>query len=134
MKLLVFILTFFSCLYTPSLAQPVDEKLDAFIRNEMKLKGIPGLSFAVVKDNKVVQMKSFGYANLDHLVPVTNQTVFPIASVDKQLIATCIMSLYEKGKLHFEDPVSKYLDSIPSSWKDMQMGVLIKKFYSYVPK
>ena len=100
----------------------------------MKLKGIPGLSFAVVKDNKVVQMKSFGYANLDHLVPVTNQTVFPIASVDKQLIATCIMSLYEKGKLHFEDPVSKYLDSIPSSWKDMQMGVLIKKFYSYVPK
>ena len=105
MKLIVFILTVFSCLHTTSLAQSVDEKLETFIKNETKLKGIPGLAFAVVKDNKVVQMKSYGYANLDHLVPVTNQTIFPIASMDKQLIATCIMRLYENGKLHLEDPV-----------------------------
>lgn len=125
MKLIVFILTVFFFLHTTSLAQSVDGKLDAFIRNEMKLKSIPGLAFAVVKDNKVVHMKSYGYANLDHLVPVTNQTIFPIASVDKQLIATCIMSLHENVKLHLEDPVSKYLDSIPSSWKDMQIHHLM---------
>ena len=43
MKLIVFILTVFSCLYTTSLAQSADEKLEVFIRNEMKLKGIPDL-------------------------------------------------------------------------------------------
>lgn len=102
-------------------ADPVDD----FVKLEMKLKGIPGLAFAVIKNNEVVKMNAFGYANLDHSTPTTTKTVFPIASIDKQLIAACIMMLQEQGKLNIEEHVSKYLDSLPASWKDMKIRQLL---------
>jgi CubicO group peptidase (beta-lactamase class C family) len=114
------------CLYNTVLAQTaVTNKLNIFLKKEIEVIGIPGVAVAVLKDNKVLFLKSYGYANLDHSVPVTNQTIFPLASVDKQIIATCIMMLYEQGRLNLEDPVSKYLDSVPSSWNNMQIKQLL---------
>ncbi|GAA4383107.1 serine hydrolase domain-containing protein [Hymenobacter koreensis] len=101
------------------------ERVEAFVEKEMKQKGIPGLVFAVIKNNEVIQMKAYGYASLDHAVPVTTKTVFPLASIDKQIIATCIMMLHEQSKLSLEDPVYKYLDSIPASWKNVKIKHLL---------
>lgn len=111
---------------SPTFAQSDPSQLvDTLIKQEMEMKGIPGLAFAVIKNNKVIEMNTYGYANLDHATPTTRETVFPIASIDKQIIATCIMMMHEQGKLNIEDPVTKYLDSIPSSWKDIKIRHLM---------
>lgn len=107
-------------------AQPDSlDKVNMMIEQEMEMKGIPGLSYAVIKNDKVIKMGALGYANLDHNIPTSNLTVFPIASIDKQIIATCIMMLQEEGTLNIEDHVTKYLDSTPDSWKDMKIKHLL---------
>lgn len=114
------------CLSSKIFAQNiVTAKVDSFLKREIGAIGIPGGAVAVLKDNKVVFLKGYGYANLDHSVPVTNQTVFPLASVDKQIIATCIMMLYEQEQLSLEDPVSKYLDAVPPSWSNVKIKQLL---------
>jgi CubicO group peptidase (beta-lactamase class C family) len=47
--------------------------------------------------------------NLEDPLPVTPQTVFPIASISKTFAATAMLRLVEQGKLDLRAPVRKYL-------------------------
>src|SRR6202041_1019149 len=59
----------------------------------------PGLEVAVVKNGKAVLVKSYGAANLEQHVPVSNNSVFRIGSVTKQFTAVALLLLAEEGKV-----------------------------------
>jgi CubicO group peptidase (beta-lactamase class C family) len=65
-----------------------------------------GLSVAVVYKNKIVINKGFGYANIENNIPVTKNTVFPIASLTKTFTATMFMQLREKSLVEFYSNVN----------------------------
>jgi len=73
----------------------------------------PGAAVAIVKDGKVVFMKGYGMADLDHDIPVTPQTVFDIASVSKQFTAFATYLLAAEGRISLEDDVRKYITELP---------------------
>lgn len=85
----------------------------------------PGAAVAVVKDGKVVFMKGYGMANLDHNIPITPQTVFNIASVSKQFTAFVIYLLESEGKLSFEDDIRKYIPSLPDYGTEIKIKYLL---------
>src|SRR2546421_12164604 len=93
------------------------DSIDDYIRPEMAKRRIPGLVLAVAKEGAVVKMEAYGYANLEHEVPVIPDTVFELASVTKQFTATAIMSLVEDGKLKLDDSVTAHLANAPETWK-----------------
>lgn len=125
-QITLIVLIALNCIWQTGFAQTnVRSKVNDFIKKEIEVIGIPGIAVAVLKDNQTIFLKTYGYANLDHDVPITNETIFPLASIDKQLIATCIMMLYEQGKLQLEDPISRFLDSIPVSWSNMRIKHLL---------
>lgn len=98
---------------------------DEFIERYMKDKKVPGLALLVMKGVTTVTAKGYGYSNLEHKVPVTPETVFQSGSVGKQFTATAIMILVQAGKIGLEDPIGKYLDGIPDSWKDIRIRHLL---------
>ncbi len=102
-------------------ADPVDD----YIRAEMERQKIPGLSLAIVKDGKVIKAQGYGLANLELKVPATTDTVFQLGSVGKQFTAGAVMLLVEDGKVGLDDPVKKYLDFAPDSWKDITVRRLL---------
>jgi CubicO group peptidase (beta-lactamase class C family) len=63
------------------------DQIDDYVQIEMKRRQIPGLALVVIRDGEVVKMKGYGFANLEHDVPVTTDTVFELASVTKQFTA-----------------------------------------------
>jgi len=69
---------------------------------------IPGMSAAIVKDQKLLWAKGFGYADLEKRVPATPRTLYYIASLTKPFAATALMQLVEQGKLDLDDPMSNY--------------------------
>lgn len=71
-----------------------------------------GASFAIIKDGKTQYQKSIGLANLEHGIPVTKKTVFPIASVSKQFTSFLALSLEKEGKLSMKDNIKKYLPEL----------------------
>src|SRR3984957_1285265 len=73
----------------------------------------PGLQVAVFKDGSAVLMKSYGSANLEQGVPVSNESVFRIGSVTKQFTAVALLLLAEEGKLSLQDKLSKYYANFP---------------------
>jgi D-alanyl-D-alanine carboxypeptidase len=98
---------------------------DSYVQAEMRNRHIPGLAVAVVRDGRIVATQAYGFANLELNAPVTLDTVFPIASLDKQLTASGIMLLVQEGKVHLDDEISRYFADPPASWKGIRVAHLL---------
>ena len=68
-------------------------------------KDSPGAAIVVVKDGAVVYQHGYGYANLEHGIPITPRTRFDVASVAKQFTGLSVAMLVEQGKLSLDDDV-----------------------------
>lgn len=75
---------------------------------------VPGAAVAVVRDGVVLFHKGYGLGDLASRAPITTSTNFRLASVTKQFTATAIEILAERGKLSYDDPIVKWLPSLPS--------------------
>jgi len=84
------------------------DRFEAELESVRQLMKIPGLSAAVVMDQKLVWAKGFGYADLENRIEVTPDTPFPLASVTKTVAAVLIMQLVQEGAISLDDPISKY--------------------------
>lgn len=88
-----------------------NNRFDAIIElSEAKMKEfhVPGVAIGIF-DNGVVTTRGLGVTNVEDPLPVTEHTVFPIASISKTFAATMMMRLVEQGKVDLKAPVRKYL-------------------------
>ncbi|WP_315814822.1 serine hydrolase domain-containing protein [Paraflavitalea speifideaquila] len=72
----------------------------------MKQSKVVGLSVAVVKNNQLIYTHSFGYKDLETNTPLTDSSLFRIASISKSFTATSLLQLVKAGKLSLHDDVS----------------------------
>ena len=98
--------------YPPALAQPISlRQLDRLVERNRSLFQVPGIAVAIIQDGKLRVCKGYGLRSLRTRQPVTPQTLFGIASNSKAFTAAAIGLLVDEGKLHWDDPVIKYLPS-----------------------
>jgi CubicO group peptidase (beta-lactamase class C family) len=100
-------------------------KVDAFIRAEMQREHIPGVALGIFVKGDPLLAKGYGYANVEHRVPVTPRTIFQSASVGKQFTAVAVMLLVQDGKLALDDSVTRYFPDAPASWKPISIRHLL---------
>lgn len=118
MRRLLFVL-----ILVPLISQADD--LDVGIRKEMQREGVPGLTFAVVRQGEIVRLGAYGLGNLEWQAPATNDTRFEVASVSKMIVGAALRLLVEEGKVDPEAAVTRYLEGLPSSWATMKVRHLI---------
>ncbi|MEM6429542.1 MAG: serine hydrolase domain-containing protein [Deinococcota bacterium] len=82
--------------------------VDSFFSEWAKASS-PGCAVAIMKDGDVIYKQGYGMANLEYGIPITPQTIFPIASVSKQFTAFAIALLADRGKLSLDDDIRSYL-------------------------
>lgn len=92
------------------------DRIDSFVLAEMARQKVPGLGIAVVKTGRVLVAKGYGFANVEHHVPVRPETIFQSGSVGKQFTSAAVMLLVEQGKIGLEDSVRKFFPEAPASW------------------
>jgi len=72
---------------------------------------VAGAVISVVKDDKVIFAKGYGYADLKTLAPPSPETtLFRPGSTSKLFAWTAVMQLVEQGKLDLDKDVNAYLD------------------------
>ena len=69
----------------------------------------PGGAVAVLKDNKVVYSKGFGYRDVANKLEWTTHTLFPIGSSTKSFTATAIAMMVKDGILEWDRPIRDYV-------------------------
>src|ERR1700754_3994242 len=103
----------------------ISTKIDDYIRTEMQTQQIPGVSLAVIKNGEIVLARGYGLANVEHQVAVKPETIFQSGSVGKQFTAMAVMMLVGEGKVGLDDPITKYFDGAPESWKAIKVRNLL---------
>lgn len=71
--------------------------------------GIPGVSLAIVKDDKVIYLKGLGLRDIARKKPVTPDTLFAIGSSSKAFTAMSVVMAADDGKLTLGDPPKRFL-------------------------
>src|SRR5262249_43351925 len=84
--------------------------LDQTVLAAVKAFEVPGAAVAIVKDDKIVYLKGFGFRAQGAKEPVTPDTVFAIASCSKAFTATAVAMMVADHKMNWDDPVRKHLD------------------------
>ncbi|QJD96678.1 serine hydrolase [Mucilaginibacter robiniae] len=97
------------------------DSIDAFVKAKMQQRHIPALQLAVVRGGKIVKDTTFGTANLEYNIKATHQTIFSVNSITKAFVGIAVMQLAEEQKLKVTDPLSRYLDSLPDTWKNITL-------------
>src|SRR5262249_1683531 len=84
------------------------DELANLISTKMTEHHVPGVAFGVMKNGQVTT-RGFGVTNIEDPLPVTADTVFPIASISKTVATTAIMNLVNQGRVDVKAPVQRYL-------------------------
>ncbi|MBM4438909.1 MAG: serine hydrolase [Candidatus Rokubacteria bacterium] len=85
------------------------DRLSAWIEGQMAVRGWPGLSIGVVRDQQLVWARGFGWADVERRVAATPGTRYRVASITKTFTATAILQLRDAGKLRLDDEVRAHL-------------------------
>jgi len=85
---------------------PVMEK---FIQKKMRADKVPGLTIAVVDDQRIIWSKGFGDANRGDKKTINTETRFRAGSITKLFTAIAIMQLVEQGKIDIHKSLKTYL-------------------------
>jgi len=86
------------------------DAVDDYLMRERAVRQIPGMELAVVRHGQITRISAYGTANLETDTPVTPDSVFPIASLDKAVTASGVLKAAELGKLQVDDLIPKYVD------------------------
>ena len=101
-------------------SSPIDE----FVQAEMTRQKIPGVAVGIVNKGAVTT-RGYGFANVEHMVPVTDETIFQSGSLGKMFTATAVMLQVEDGKLSLSDPITKFFPDAPASWRTITVRNLL---------
>ncbi|MDQ4123219.1 MAG: beta-lactamase family protein [Acidobacteriota bacterium] len=103
-------------------------ELDAFMQKLNKADVFSGMVL-LAKDGTVIFNKAYGEANKDFGVPNRTDTKFNLASLNKMFTSIAIAQLVEKGKLSYDDPLSKFMPDFPS--KEVAEKIKIKHLLTH---
>ena len=128
----VIILALFSTFITyASNLDNLNKQLSKNVASELKKYSIPGAAYAIVKNNKVIAMESFGYSDTTKNEKIDNNTVFRLASVSKPFAATITTMLAQEQQLNLSDPITKYVPNFVLATKGAADKIQLKHLLSH---
>lgn len=94
-----------------------------FVEDILKQWQVPGVAIAIVQNNQTILCEGFGLRNVEQNLPVTAETVFPIASCTKAFTAMTLGLLVDEGKLNWDRPIREILPSfqLQDQWATEKM-------------
>ena len=101
-------------------------KLTKFISDAQKATGVPGVSFGVVQDGKVVFSGGLGPRELGSSATVDGDTMYMIASNTKGLTTLLLAKLVDAGKVTWKTPVTQVLPQFKLGNADTTKRTLVE--------
>ncbi len=80
-------------------------QFDAYAEQTFNQSGVPGMAVAIVKDDKVLYLRTFGVKNITTNEPVGPDTRFQLASISKSVTGTMIAEMVGNDELAWDDTI-----------------------------
>ncbi len=93
-------------------------------------KKVPGVALGIVHQGET-RVVGFGVTNVEHPLPVTDETLFQIGSITKTFVGTAIMRLVEAGKLDLDAPLRTYLPEFKVADEAASAGATLRHLLTH---
>ncbi|MDB5696922.1 MAG: penicillin-binding protein [Sphingomonas bacterium] len=84
-------------------------RVDAIFSELVREKRVPGMTYGIVKDGRLLHVRAIGLRDAERGLPATVDTRFRIASMSKAFTAMAILKLRDAGKLSLDAPAEAYV-------------------------
>ena len=103
----------------------MERSIDAAFEDVYARYRLPGLALGVVRDGEVIYTRTAGETIAGSGQRIDSSTLFKIASNSKAMTTGVLARLVDAGKLHWEDPVTRYLPQfrMHDPWVTREMQV-----------
>lgn len=102
----------------------LERQVDALFR-DYDGPDVPGASVLIVMNGKVLYKKAYGMADIENRIRTMTRTNYRIASMTKQFTAMAIMILADRGKLSFDDQLTKFFSHFPAYGRSITVRHLL---------
>lgn len=92
-----------------SAAQTWSDSLNSLLTGIATRHQLAGMSVAVVKHDSLIFARGYGLADIGRSIPMTDSSIYRIASISKTITGLAVMKLYEQGAFGLDDDVSTAL-------------------------
>lgn len=99
--------------------------IEQYIQHQMKKQNIPGLAIGIIRKNSLIYGRGFGFANVEHQIPVKLETMFQSGSIGKQFISMAVMMLIERGDLNLTTRIKDHFEYTPKEWNRITVQHLL---------
>jgi len=107
------------------------KKFSAQVKEHLKQKSIPGGAYAIVQNNNVIALESFGHTDKAKSHQIDNNTVFRLASVSKTFAATITTMLAQDQQLNLSDPITMYVPHFSLATEGAAEKIQLKHLLSH---
>jgi CubicO group peptidase (beta-lactamase class C family) len=94
------------------------ERLDEALERAIQEQRIVGAVVAIVRDGEPFYRRAVGQADREAARPMTEQTLFRIASLTKPVVSLAAMTALERGELTLDDEITRWLPDFRPSLRD----------------
>jgi CubicO group peptidase (beta-lactamase class C family) len=71
--------------------------IERILEEQRRVQHLPGLAFAIVENDRVIYSRVLGLRDVEHNLPVTPDTLFPIGSCTKAFTSMAIALGQDRG-------------------------------------
>lgn len=93
--------------------------IDSIAKVNLDAKSIPGCQVLIAKGGDVIVDSNYGYTDFVNHIPVSDETIYDLASVSKATgTLSGIMEAYDRGLFNLDDRASKYIPGLVGTDKE----------------
>src|SRR5438876_174337 len=99
--------------------------ISRYIEAEVARQHIPGLSVAVLRGDRVVLSRGYGFANVELDVPASDSTVYQSGSMGKQFTAALVEMLVDSHLVRLDDSIVRWFPEGAGVWQGITVRHLL---------
>ena len=107
------------------------ESFSSQVKKQLKAYNIPGGAYAIVQNDTIIAMETFGHTDKVKSQQVDYNTVFRLASVSKTFAATVTTMLAQEKLLNLSDPITKYVPNFALATDGAAQKIQLKHILSH---
>ena len=89
--------------------------IDAFFHREIEARRLPGAVLAIAREGRLLHHKAYGLRDPVAQVPMTLDTVFPLASMTKIMVSVAALKLMQAGHLPLRSRLDRWFPAFALS-------------------
>ncbi|MEP6548780.1 MAG: serine hydrolase domain-containing protein [Gammaproteobacteria bacterium] len=109
---------------TADVDSSLSARVDVAIDHALAARRLIGMVVLIARDGAIIYRRAAGFADREAKRSMREDTIFRLSSLTKPIVTTAALALVERGRLHLDDPVTRWLPDFRPMMADGSAAII----------